>query len=249
MEYQHLLHQREGAVLRITLNRPEKRNALSEPMLSGLRTLLTDAAADTSLRVVIVNGAGTAWSAGVDLELFQHIKVEPGFQAYDDGVEIIRLLETMPQVSIAMLNGPCFTGALELMLAFDLVWAAADARIGDTHAKWGIPPKWGMTQRLQQRVGLRKAKEMSFTAIPVSGEEAERLGLVNKAVPPENLEKAVEELAAQIASNSAQGIAAMKHLYHYGSLKGLEAGIAYEQHYTPELTDKTDTLKHFRKNI
>ena len=101
---------------------------------------------------------------------------------WQDGIAVIHLLENMPQVTIAMLNGYCFTGAMEIMMAFDLVVAADEAKIGDTHTKWGIPPKWGMTQRLMDQVGMRKAKELSFTAQAISGKEAEKIGLVNKSI-------------------------------------------------------------------
>lgn len=101
------------------------------------------------------------------------------------------------------------------MMYFDLIVAADDARIGDTHAKWGIMPTWGMTQRLPRLVGLNKAK-ISFTCQPISGKEAERIGLVNRAVPLEDLSKVSLEMANAILQNSAQTIAALKQLYNDG---------------------------------
>ncbi|MGB0839454.1 MAG: enoyl-CoA hydratase/isomerase family protein, partial [Chitinophagales bacterium] len=210
MELTQIKYEQDGAIARITLNRPNKLNALTEVMLSEWRSVLTEIARDTNCRVVVVSGAGRAWSAGVDLSVFQHTKVEPGYPIWDDGMEIMRLLENMPQVTIAMLNGFCFTGAMEIMMAFDLVIAAEEAKIGDTHTKWGIPPKWGMTQRLMNLVGIRKAKELSFTAKTIKGAEAARIGLVNSAVPLVDLANVVEELATKIIGNSAQTIAAVK---------------------------------------
>ncbi len=240
---------KEGQIARITLFRPDKMNALTEQMIVEWRQVLEELKEDKDCRVIIVTGEGKAWSAGVDLSVFQRIKVEPGFDMHKDGCAIMDLLETMPQATIAMVNGYCFTGALELMLAFDMVICADEAKIGDTHAKWGIPPKWGMTQRLQQKVGILKAKEMSFTAQAVDGKTAEKIGLVNQSVPLADLEKTTLNLANQIIENSAQTIVAIKTLYHYGSMHTLKEGLDFEQKYEVELTDKQDVLKDFKKKI
>ncbi|MEL7533237.1 MAG: enoyl-CoA hydratase/isomerase family protein [Bacteroidota bacterium] len=249
MNFSQIIYQQKGPVAWITLNRPEKLNALTPVMMSELRQLLESLKEKEDCHVVVVNGAGKAWSAGVDLALFQEIKVEPGFKMHEDGVAVIDLLENMPQVTIAMLNGYCFTGAMELMLGFDLIVAAEEAKIGDTHAKWGIPPKWGMTQRLLNQVGMRKAKELSFTAEAISGTEAARIGLVNQAVPLGELSHAVETLVAKVLGNSAQTIAAVKQLYQFGNTHALPEGLQYELDYEMQLTDKTDKLKNFKKEI
>lgn len=249
MSYSQIILDRQGEVAWITLNRPDKLNALTEVMVSELKNALLELEKDTSCRCIVVTGAGRAWSAGVDLSVFQNIKVEPGFDMHADGMEVMRLLETMPQVTIAMLNGFCFTGAMEILMAFDLIVAAEEAKIGDTHAKWGIPPKWGMTQRLQHQVGLRKAKELSFTCQAVSGKEAERIGLVNKAVPLTELRNAVDELIGKIIPNSGQAIGAIKNLYHYSSMHTLEDGIQYELDFDMKVTDKVDDLKNFKDKI
>lgn len=240
---------RQDSVAWITLNRPDKMNALTEVMLKEWRTVLEELQKDETCRVIVVTGEGRAWSAGVDLAVFQRIKIEPGFESWEDGQEIMHILEHCPQVTIAMLNGYCFTGAMEIMMAFDLIVAAEEAKIGDTHTKWGIPPKWGMTQRLQAQVGLRKAKELSFTAKAISGIEAARIGLINKAVPLEELKETTDTLIAQILENSAQTIAAVKTLYQYGSTHTLREGMIYERDYKMELTDKVDALKDFKNRI
>jgi len=162
---------------------------------------------------------------------------------------VIRMLETMPQVTICQLNGYCFTGAMEIMLAFDLIIAADEAKIGDTHTKWGILPKWGMTQRLMNQVGMRKAKELSFTAKTISGQEAERIGLVNQSVPLRQLETTVKELTQQMLANSQQTIKAVKEMYQFGNTHALPEGLQFELDYQAELTDKTDTLKKFKNNM
>ena len=249
MNYTTIKYQNQGAIARITLFRPEKLNALTEIMLSEWRSCLEKIAADDACRVVIVNGEGKSWSAGVDLAVFQRIKIEPGFQAWEDGQEIMRLLETMPQVTIAELNGYCFTGALEILMAFDLIIAADEAKLGDTHTKWGIPPKWGMTQRLAQQIGLRKAKELSFTAQTFTGKQAAEWGLVNQSVPLSDLSETVAQLARTIIQNSGQTIAAVKDMYHFGSKHSLQEGLDYEQNFQTNLTDKADDLLNFKKKI
>ena len=249
MTYQEIIVHQENNVAWITLNRPDKLNALTQVMISEWRSALEMLKDDIDCRVIVVNGAGKSWSAGVDLAVFQEIKVEPGFKMFEDGVAIMNLLETMPKVTIAMLNGYCFTGALELIMAFDLIYAAEEAKIGDTHAKWGIPPKWGMTQRLMHQVGMRKAKEMSFSGIPITGKEAEQIGLVNKAVPLDQLKTTVDLLIKQILENSHQAIGAIKEMYHYGSRHSLTEGLKYEKDYEVEFTDKKDTLKNFKDKL
>lgn len=249
MNLTQIKYEQKGEVAWIRLNRPEKLNALTEVMLQEWRTLLSEIEKDKSCRVVVVSGEGKSWSAGVDLSVFQKTKVEPGFKMFEDGLEIIRLLEHMPQVTIAMLNGYCFTGAMEIMMAFDLVIAADEAKIGDTHTKWGIPPKWGMTQRLLHQVGMRKAKELSFTAQAISGKEAERIGLINKSMPLPELQTTVEQMVDQILKNSQQTISAVKQLYQFGSTHSLQEGLEYERDFKVELTDKVENLKNFKKEI
>ncbi len=249
MDYKEILLTQEKEIATLSLNRPQKLNALTPLMLEEWRHALETLSKDENCRIIVVKGEGKSWSAGVDLSLFSTIKVEPGFKAWEDGNAIINLLTTMPQVTIAMLNGYCFTGAMEVMMAFDLIVAADEAKIGDTHCKWGIPPKWGMTQRLMKQVGMRKAKELSFTAQAISGTEAERIGLVNKSVPLAELEETVAALCKQILENSGQTIAAVKDLYQFGNTHTLEEGLQYELDYEMNPTDKKDNLKNFKKEL
>jgi enoyl-CoA hydratase/carnithine racemase len=251
MEYQDIIVENKESIAFITLNRPASLNALTPLMIKELRHVLLAISQRQDIKIVIVKGAGRAFSAGVDLKALNE-GIEGGqFKAADilqDGNDIARLLRTMPQPCIVLVHGHCYTGATELMMFFDLILAAEDAKIGDTHTKWGILPKWGMTQRLPRLIGILKAKELSFTARPISGKEAERIGLVNRAVPLEKLEENALELANEILQNSAQTIAAMKHLYNEGFSKTLEEGLAIEQDYLTEITDRTEFLKNFEKN-
>ena len=249
--YQDILFTQAEGIARITLNRPSVLNALSPNLLTELLRATQQVAQDDGLKVLVVTGAGRAWSAGVDLKALNE-SIQGGhfsnFEVMEIGKAFIQTLQTMPQVTIAQVNGHCYTGATELMLAFDLVYAAHEAMIGDTHTKWGIAPKWGMTQRLQQKVGMMKAMELSFTAQPVSGQEAARIGLVNQAVPLAELDDTVRRVAEQVMGNSAQTIAAMKQLYYYGAQHGLAQGLQNEWEADYRITDREEFLRNFSKN-
>lgn len=256
MTYQDILVDTTDRITTITLNRPTVMNAISPSLMRELKEAIQAVAQDDSCNVLIVKGAGRAFSAGVDLKALTDesggLGIANGeFTTNDltnDANAIARLLRTMPQPAIAVVHGHCYTGAMELMMLFDLIIAADDAKIGDTHAKWGILPKWGMTQRLPRLVGVLKAKELSFTTKPITGKEAERIGLINRAVPPADLDQAVQDLAQTILSNSPQTIAAMKHLYNEGTATTLADGLALESAFTTAITDRTEFLKDFAKN-
>jgi enoyl-CoA hydratase/carnithine racemase len=251
MEYQDIIIEQQGAITIITLNRPASLNALTPLMIRELKNALKIISADNNCKVLILKGSGRAFSAGVDLKAMNESLVGGQFTSYEiiqEGNEIAQLLRAMPQPAIVQVHGHCYTGATELMMFFDLIVAAEDAKIGDTHAKWGIMPTWGMTQRLPRLVGIMKAKELSFTCKPISGKEAERIGLVNRAVPLEELDKTVLELANDILQNSAQTIAALKHLYNEGIHTTLEEGLKIETDYKVQITDRTEFLRAFEKN-
>lgn len=251
MEYTDIIIESAGQVTTILLNRPQALNALSPNLIHELKNALQKIAVDTNCKVLIVKGAGRAFSAGVDLKAMNESLIGGQFtadQIIKDGNEIARLLRNMPQPAIAQVHGHCYTGATELMLFFDLIVASEDAKIGDTHAKWGIMPTWGMTQRLPRLVGVMKAKELSFTCKPITGKEAERIGLVNRAVALEELDTAVLELANDILQNSAQTIAAMKKLYNDGMDTTLAEGLQIESNFKTEINDRAEFLREFEKN-
>jgi|JI10StandDraft_1071094.scaffolds.fasta_scaffold198688_2 enoyl-CoA hydratase len=251
MEYQDIIIEQQGAITIITLNRPASLNALTPLMIRELKNALKNISTDTNCKVLILKGAGRAFSAGVDLKAMNESLVGGQFTSYEiiqEGNEIANILRMMPQPAIVQVHGHCYTGATELMMFFDLIVASEDAKIGDTHAKWGIMPTWGMTQRLPRLVGIMKAKELSFTCKPITGKEAERIGLVNRAVPLEELDKTVLELANEILQNSAQTIAALKHLYNEGIHTTLEEGLKIETDYKVQITDRTEFLRAFEKN-
>lgn len=251
MEYKDIIVEQQDVITVITLNRPASLNALTPLMIQELKQAFTIISADTNCKVVILKGAGRAFSAGVDLKAMNESLVGGQFTQYQiiqEGNDLANIIRKMPQPAIVQVHGHCYTGATELMMFFDLIITADDAKIGDTHAKWGILPTWGMTQRLPRLVGINKAKELSFTCKPITGKEAERIGLVNRSVPLEDLDKTVLEIANDILQNSAQTIAALKHLYNEGMHTTLEEGLKIETNYKTIITDRTEFLRAFEKN-
>ncbi|MEI6186769.1 MAG: enoyl-CoA hydratase/isomerase family protein, partial [Dehalococcoidia bacterium] len=167
MAYETIIYQAGGGIGRITLNRPQAMNALTPAMLKELKTAVLAAGKDGDVKVIVLTGAGRAFCAGVDLKALGDQKLVNGMvgDILDlPARELINAIRSVPRAVICVVNGFCFTGALEIMLACDIVIASEEAKIGDTHAKWGLRPTWGMSARLPRRVGYLKAKEISFTA-------------------------------------------------------------------------------------
>lgn len=219
-----VLFERVGAIAFLTLNRPDKRNALNLDVWDQLNTHL-DAieAAGDAIMVVVLRGAGPVFCAGNDLK---GIAGEPPIPNYQS--KTVARLAGMRQPLVVAVQGGCYTGGLELALAGDIIIAGEGARFADTHGKFALVPIWGMSQRLPRRVGTYKAREMSFTGIPVTGAEAERIGLANICVPDADLEAKTREIAEAIAGQSAHSVFAYKKLYREQEDLPLAAGLAHE---------------------
>jgi enoyl-CoA hydratase/carnithine racemase len=209
----------------LVLNRPEKLNALNTEVFTTLREHVRAIAADHSIGCVVVRGAGRAFSAGHDLTA-----IEGGETAGEHNLQasIIEQLANLPQPVISAVHGACFTGALELALAADIILASASARFGDTHAKWGLTPIWGMSQRLPRRVGQVKAREMMFTCATVDGLEAKSIGLANQCFDDDQFEAEVERFARSILANSWFSNRANKRLLIDTDGMALAQGLAHE---------------------
>jgi enoyl-CoA hydratase/carnithine racemase len=143
-------------------------------------------------------------------------------------------------------QGHCYTGALELALACDLLVAGETARFADTHGKWSMTPTWGMSQRLPRRIGLLNAKELMFTGTPIDGARAVEIGLANRCVPDAELESNVRELAATIVANSWHTLRADKRLVNEGQRYTLAEGLDFERRTSPGAgPDMAERLKAF----
>ena len=250
MPYETLIYAKDSGIGRITINRPDAMNAITPGMLKELKAAVLEAGKDNEVKVIVLTGAGKAFCAGVDLKSLGDRKLARGKVGNILDIparELIDAIRVVPKVVIALVNGFCFTGAMEIMLGCDLAIAAEEAKIGDTHAKWGLRPTWGMSARLPRRVGFLKARELSYTADAVSGKEAERIGLVNMAVPLDKLEDALQTLAKKIMANSPQSIMAYKKLYNANESMTLDKSLKLEFGSEFDITDTDQRLAGFRK--
>ncbi len=217
---------RDGEIATVTLNRPEKLNALNRALRGEFCAAMLELNADAAVAVVIVTGAGRAFSAGLDLnELGAEGLRETG------GVTFISVVERMDAPVIAAVNGFAVTGGFELALACDIVIASETAQFADTHARVGVMPGGGMSARLPRAVGVRKAKELSLTGNYLDAREAERLGLVNRVVAPERLMAEAGETARQIASADRRVVRQMKRLINLATEAPLAEGLRIEQDF------------------
>lgn len=209
----------------LTLNRPDKLNALTVGMFQELRAHVEALASDDSVHCVVLKGAGKCFSAGHDLADIGAGEVVPSRGWHS---ETLRMLEKLPKPVIAAVQGHCYTGALEVALAADFIIAADTARFGDTHAKWALTPVWGMSQRLPRRVGIATAKRLMFTCEMFGAEEALRIGLAEQVVPIAEFDAAIAALAQSITANSPFSHAANKRLLDATDARPLDAGLQWE---------------------
>ena len=190
---------RDDGCTTLTLNRPDKLNALNPALFIELRAHLDAIASDDTVGCVVLTGAGRAFCAGHDLTAIADQERAPSKHFEPETVDA---LENLPQPTIARIQGHCYTGGLELALACDLLVASESARLGDTHGQWGLAPIWGMSVRLPERVGRSTAKEMMFTSRRIDGLTAADIGLVDRCVPDGELDGTVDALAIEILANS-----------------------------------------------
>jgi enoyl-CoA hydratase len=192
--------EREGGAAVLTLNRPEAMNALSRALRAELADAFSAVSADDAIRAVVLTGAGErAFTAGVDLKELARtdLKAAPLDAPPSDPVEA---MAACPKPIIGAINGVAVTGGFELALACDILIASTRARFADTHARVGILPGWGLSQRLSRLIGISRAKELSLTGNYIDAETALAWGLVNRVTAPEELLLQARKLAADIAS-------------------------------------------------
>ena len=250
----YLLVNLENNILTITLNRPEALNAYRPEMLIEIREIIIQTEDDPNVAVIVIEGAGKAFSAGVDLKVLQGFDPDAGKigDLFDKPAALA--WDTFRKSRcpiIAKVHGACFTGALEMALHCDFIFTTLDTKFGDTHAKFGLRPTWGMSQTLSQAIGVRKAKDMSFSARTVLGDEAVRLGIANEAVEDKDaLDTLVDKRAGQIASNSQASVSAFKDLYDVAQ-SGLSMDDALKEEFSreyPDIKDTNDRLAGFKKD-
>jgi len=204
-----LLYEKADHIATVTLNRPERRNAINQELLIHLYDALDAVAARDDIRVAILTGNGPSFCAGLDLSA---VGRENLFDPRGDGSDLPDLMRACHKPIIAAVNGHAVTGGFELALNCDFIIAAENAQFSDTHARVGIHPGWGMTQLLQQTVGQRRAKQISFTCQPIFAHTALAWGLVNEVLPREHLVDRARTIAAQIVQADAHLLGVIKTL-------------------------------------
>jgi enoyl-CoA hydratase/carnithine racemase len=192
------------AVRHVVLNRPDKRNAMSQALLVELRDALGEAAGDPTVHCVILRGAGRVFSAGVDLNELAAFAGDPSVLRPFRGVflDCANLCEQMPKPVVCQIHHTCVGGALEVALGCDLRIASEGSQFGLPEVRFGIIPDVGGSSRLPAVVGLGRAKELILTAGMIDASEAHRIGLVNRLVSAEELEAATQTLVEELLANS-----------------------------------------------
>jgi enoyl-CoA hydratase len=220
---------RTKATAVVTLDRPEAMNALSRALRSSLHDAVVELSADDSVKVLVLTGAGRAFTAGLDLkELGSDPAGLGAANARSASENPVQAILDCPKPVIGAINGVAITGGFELALACDVLIASTSARFADTHARVGILPGWGLSQRLSRIIGIYRAKELSLTGNFLDAQTALAWGLVNRVVEPEALIPAALDLAADMASIPADTLMAYKRLIDEGYGLPFGAALAHE---------------------
>ncbi len=217
----------DGAISTLTINRPDKLNALNAAVLDGVKAAV-EACAKRSTRCLIVTGAGKAFVAGADIEAMANLSPEEARafsrRGHDTGVA----MEAAPFPIVAAINGFALGGGCELAMACDFAYASTKAKLGQPEVKLGVIPGFGGTQRLLRRVGVAMARELVYTGKMIDAAEALRIGLVNAVYEPDELMPAVLKTAQAIVANGPLAIGEAKQLFLDGADIGLGDANALE---------------------
>ena len=228
-----LLVEKSDGIATVTLNRPDAMNALSRALRQAIVQTFHALRDDPEAGVVILTGAGRAFCAGLDLK-------ELGSGTPDDtestvaGDDVVQALTTFDRPIIGAINGFAITGGFELALGCDVLIASTTARFADTHARVGVMPGWGLSQKLSRAVGIYRAKELSLTGNYLSAEQAAEWGLVNRVVSPEELLPTCRQLAKDMLSCVPEVMLAYKRVIDEGYATTMAEGLKVESHAARE---------------
>lgn len=230
MDYETILYSKKDRVATITFNRPKALNSQTRTMVTEIGDALDDAERDEYIRAIIITGSGRAFCTGVDLkwakEELKTSQSEQDFFRFANE-KILRKIEKMPKPVIAAVNGYAMAGGMEILTVVDLAVASEDAMIGDQHIKYGLLSAGGVPYRISLLIGMRKAKELIFTGKTITGREAEQIGLVNRAVPANELEGTVAALATELSEFSPVAMRHSKAMVNDTMLVDLETRLEY----------------------
>jgi len=218
------------AVRHVVLDRPEKRNALSSALIEELGEALRAAAGEPSVRIVVLRGAGTMFSSGMDIADLGALAAAPArlTEWRASILQIWNLCEDMATPTIAQIHGACLGGAAELALACDMRVMAADAVIGLVETRIAVIPDLGGCSRLPALVGLGRAKELIMASKLVDGTEAERIGLVNRVAPADALEAATAQLCGELLACAPLAVGLAKGVLNAAARPALASTLEQE---------------------
>ena len=228
LEFATLIYDKQDSILTITLNRPAKKNALSNQLLDELRTAISEANDDAEVRAVIITGAENSFSAGVDIsdvDFSSPVATKGFLEGFQD---ILNELEKLEKPTIAAINGLALGGGCELALVCDIRIASKRATIGLSEIKLGLLPGGGGTQRLPRMVGMSKALEMLYTGDPVNAEDAYRIGLVSQVVDPDKLMDEARMLAGSFVDKAPLALRMAKEAAKRGANMDLRSALQFE---------------------
>ena len=232
---------RKPPIAWIILNRPEKLNALTGEMMEDLDEVLKDLEGDDEVRVVVIRGAGeNAFSVGADINLFKGLSREEAEKESKRWKEIIDDIESFPKPTIAAIKGYCLGCGLEIALACDFRLASSNSIFGQPEIKLGLIPGAGGTQRLVKLIGLGRAKELLMLGKKISAEEAERIGLVNMLIPPEDFDERVEGFALTLAEGPPIAFNLLKQAINLAGSYRIEDGYRFESEAFGRLFETED---------
>jgi 2-(1,2-epoxy-1,2-dihydrophenyl)acetyl-CoA isomerase len=245
--YEAIILTTDGPVATIKLNRPDKLNAFGGPMREELLDAIARIHSDEELRVLVITGEGRGFSAGGDIDHLKQLREsqnEEGFRrALSQGQQITHALLSLPKPVIAAVNGPCAGAGFSFALGCDIRIASDVATFGASFARIGLHPDWGGSWLLPRLVGSANACELIFTGRMISAQEAERIGLVNRVVPHDQLMPTVMELASTMANNAPRVLRLAKESIYRSLTSDLETAVAREIQVQSECFHSEDFLE------
>ena len=248
MEYEDLLVEKKDGVVTMTLNAPHKMNALTMEMKNSLLLAIDEAAKDDEARVVIITGAERAFCAGADLTVLGETQDKSRYERLQIMGYVMEAVANLDKPVIAAINGACAGAGFSLALSCDIRIASEQARFGLAFVLIGAVPDCGMSYFLPRIVGTSKALELMFTGEQIDAVEAERLGIVSRVVPHDELMKVSQELAAKIAQQPPVAVELAKRLVYRGMIHDLARHLdleTYIQHLCFQTEDFKESVRAF----
>ncbi|MGH7375022.1 MAG: enoyl-CoA hydratase/isomerase family protein [Candidatus Rokuibacteriota bacterium] len=248
MDFQTITYRAGGGIARVTLNRPDRLNAISPELLQDLDRACDAVEADAAVRVVTLTAAGRTFCAGADLRAVRELSPDPQRWGAFMGLwhRVFDRIEALPLPVIAGVHGLALAGGLELLLVADLVVADEGARLGDQHANFGLVAGGGGSQRLPRLIGARRAKELMLLGGWLSAAEALAWGMVNRIVPAGTVAKAVEEMAGTLAAGSGSANRTVKTLVNRAFDTDLAEGLELERRLVAQHMRSADAAEGLR---